>query len=145
MALVFSLTLSFYGGEKLSLILKSAEELISNIVSVLLWYIYSITKIHVLKTLHLTIFHLFLQMKHSREGTKTALLNKLLIDELMGNSSGDFPDFGGVVHDECSLFFDAQTKQNTQLIEGIHIRHFNSAFWMGGESVTNIYHCSSRF
>lgn len=75
-------------------------------------------------------------MKHSKEGAKLVLMNKMIIDELVGNSSdGVFPDFGGAgISDEHSLLVDAQFKKNTHLIEEMHYRRFFSAFWMGGES-----------
>lgn len=73
-------------------------------------------------------------MKHSKEAAKIALLNKLHIEDVVGNSSEVFPDFGGLVRDENSLLFDAETKKNFRLIEAIHLKRFNTAFWMGGEN-----------
>jgi len=102
-ALRFSLAFSFYGGEKLSLILNSTEELI--------------------KTM----------LKHTKEGAKFALVDKTVIDRLVGviHSESSFPAFGGLIHDEDALLVDAQSKKNFLLIETIHLGRFNCAFWMG--------------
>jgi len=106
-SLSFSLNLSYYGGEKLSLILKSMEELIE------------------------------LMVKHIKEGSQIALLNKMLVEDLTGNPAGDFPDFGGVIRDEDSLLIHADARKNLLLMEAIHVKRFNSAFWMGDYTKAN--------
>ncbi|KAL7536058.1 hypothetical protein ACHAXR_006893, partial [Thalassiosira sp. AJA248-18] len=94
-----------FGGEKLSLLLNSVDELLKSM------------------------------MKHSKEGAKMALLNKMLVSELAGKPCGPFPDFGVAIHDERALLADAVIKKNLVLIEGIHFVRFNSAFWRGGKSM----------
>jgi len=110
-ALHFSLILSFHSGEKLPLISNSTQELIKSM------------------------------LKHSKEGAKMAMLNKILIDSLVGNpSDAIFTDFGGVIVDEHSLLTDAQSKNNFSFMELIHFRRFLSAFWIG--DYDEAYKCS---
>lgn len=72
-------------------------------------------------------------MKHSKEGAKLALLDKLIVSELVGRPLPTFPDFGGVIFDERFLLADALSNGNLVLIEAIHTRRFISAFWRGGK------------
>ena len=102
-ALHFSLSLSFYSGEKLSLVVSSQQELIKSMLS------------------------------HVKEGAKLAVLNKIMIDDLIGNSTENFSDFGGIIVDEDSLLADAKARNNKLLVEGVHLRRFMSAFWSGGK------------
>ena len=62
-------------------------------------------------------------LKHTKEGAKFALVDKAVIDRLVGviHSESSFPALGGLIHDEDALLVDAQSKKVSILFyyEGI--------------------------
>lgn len=102
-SLSFSLQMSFFGSEQLSLILDPLEGLITSM------------------------------MNHSEDGAKIALLQKMLICDLTGKSVGPFPRFGGgvIICDERSLLADTKAKRIFHVVEQVYLKRFFSAFWMG--------------
>ena len=72
-SLTFHLTISLYGGENLSLLQNSMQDLVRSMA------------------------------KHSKEGAKMALSNLLLVDCLMGNSAREFPDLDGIYDERTLL------------------------------------------
>jgi len=60
------------------------------------------------------------------------VLRKINLDELIGVFDDDnFLSLDGTVYDVAQILAHAKSAKNVQLIEGVHLTHFLSAFWMG--------------
>ena len=74
---------------------------------------------------------MFVQAKYSQTCAKYGVLDKILIDDLTGNTSDPFSIFNGLICDESYLLEDAKSKKNTQLLEAIYHYNYYRAFYRG--------------
>ena len=100
-SLYLSLRFAFFAGDKLSVLSRSYDKYLASMV------------------------------KYSIESAKAAVMNKILINDLTGNTVDPFFVFNGLIPDEHFLLADAKSRNNVLLIENIHQCRFFIAFYNG--------------
>ena len=77
--------------------------------------------------------------KRYKELAKLALIDVVLLENLIGKQSNAFSIFEGTIPTEDFILADAKAKQNIASIELIHTRRFLTSFWMGDYVKANEY------
>jgi len=73
-------------------------------------------------------------VKFNREAAKQSILDKVLIDLLVGVPCETFSIFDGMIVNEASLLADSLYRRNYQIISSVYVSRFFAEFWMGNYS-----------